>query len=91
MDSVGAAKPVTQSCAGPVNLEADKESWTITVNTTRHTKRRFVRPVQITEYNLASLGDVKSVSRPYGYSPQWTLEYKDRVSAKPGALIKPKT
>ena len=42
------------------------------------------------EYDLASLGEVESVSRPYGDPPQWTLEYKERVSAKPGALIKAK-
>ena len=43
------------------------------------------------EYDLASLDEVESVSRPHGDPPKWTVEYKERVSAKPGALIKPKT
>jgi len=42
------------------------------------------------EYDLASLGEVESVSRPHGDPPKWTVEYKERVSAKPGALIKAK-
>ena len=42
------------------------------------------------EYDLASLGEVESVSRPHGDPPKWTVEYKERVLAKPGALIKAK-
>ena len=42
------------------------------------------------EYDLASLGEVEIVSRPHGDPPKWTVEYKERVSAKPGALIKAK-
>ena len=42
------------------------------------------------EYDLASLGQVESVSRPHGDPPKWTVECKERVSAKPGALIKAK-
>ena len=42
------------------------------------------------EYDLASLGEVESVSRPHGDPPKWTVEYKERVSAKQGALIKAK-
>ena len=42
------------------------------------------------EYDLASLGEVESVSRPHGDPPKWTVEYKERVLAKPGALNKAK-
>jgi hypothetical protein len=42
------------------------------------------------EYDLASLGEVESVTRPYGDPPKWTLEYKERGPAESGALIKPK-
>jgi hypothetical protein len=43
------------------------------------------------EYDLASLGEVEGVSRPHVDPPKWTVEYKERDSARPGALIKPKT
>ena len=53
--------------------------------------RRCFRPENLqAEYDLASLGEVESVSRPYGDPPTWTVSYKGKVSAKPGALIKPK-
>jgi len=53
--------------------------------------RRCFRPQNLqAEYDLASLGEVESVSRPYGDPPKWTLEYKERVSAEPGALIQPR-
>ena len=43
------------------------------------------------EYDLASLGEVESVSRPHGDPPKWAVEYKLKVWAKPATLIKPKT
>ncbi|MGA8659671.1 MAG: hypothetical protein WB586_26410, partial [Chthoniobacterales bacterium] len=53
--------------------------------------RRCFRPENLqAEYDLASLGEVERVSRPYGDPPTWTVSYKGKVSAKPGALIKPK-
>jgi hypothetical protein len=42
------------------------------------------------KYDLASLGEVESMSRPAANPPKWTMEYKERVSVKPGALSKAK-
>ena len=53
--------------------------------------RQCFRPENLqAEYDLTSLGEVESVSRPHGDPPKWTVECKERVSAKPGALIKAK-
>ena len=35
------------------------------------------------EYDLVSLGEVESVTRPYGDPLKWTVEYKERVPATP--------
>jgi hypothetical protein len=36
------------------------------------------------EYDLASVGEVESVSRPHGDPPKWTVEYKERLFGQAG-------
>lgn len=53
--------------------------------------RRCRRPGSLqAEYDLASLGLVERVQGPYGDPPKWTVDYKEKVSVKPGTLIKPR-
>jgi hypothetical protein len=43
------------------------------------------------EYDLASLGEVGSVSGPFDDPPSWMVSYKGKVTAKKGDRIKAKT
>jgi hypothetical protein len=42
------------------------------------------------EYDLASLGEVGSISEPFDDPPRWTVSYKERVFAKAGDRINQK-
>jgi hypothetical protein len=42
------------------------------------------------EYDLASLGEVDSISGPLGDPPRWMVSYKERVLAKAGGQINQK-
>jgi hypothetical protein len=42
------------------------------------------------EYDLAFVGEVESVHGPFSDPPKWMVIYKDKVSAKKGARIRPK-
>jgi hypothetical protein len=42
------------------------------------------------EYDLASLGEVGSISGPFDDPPRWTVSYKERVLAKAGDRINQK-
>jgi len=43
------------------------------------------------EYDLASLGEVDSIHGPFCDPPRWMVSYKEEVSAKKGAWIRPRT
>jgi hypothetical protein len=53
--------------------------------------KKDARPDIQAGYDLASLGEVESILGPYSDPPKWTVNYKEKVSAKRGDWIQPKT